>query len=182
MMKLILPALGFVAFTLIFVSCSTKGEAPPTASKLDKKRYAGVWHEIARLPHRFEKGLVAATATYGVNEDGTISVRNDGRKADGATTSIIGTAKPAKEGGDPGKLLVRFEGFPVSLFAGDYWILDIDPAYRHALVGSPNKKFLWLLSKDPTAGRADFERQIAKAKELGFDTSELYFNPQRISD
>ncbi len=164
---------------LAFVSCASNKQYPPTVSNLDEKRYAGEWHEIARLPNTFEQGLVAAKATYGVNPDGTLSVRNDGIKKDGEKTSIEGTAKPANDS-DPGKLLVRFDRFPANLFAGDYWILEVNSGYTRALVGSPDKKFLWLLSKNPGDSRQDFTQQISKAKELGFDTGKLYFNPKRV--
>lgn len=179
-MKLFFPSLTLL-LVLFYVSCSSSTPTPPTVTKLDKSRYAGEWHEIARLPNQFEKDLVAAKATYGVNPDGTISVRNDGLKSDGETTSIEGTAKPA-EAGDPGKLLVRFDRFPANLFAGDYWILDVNENYTRALVGSPDKKFLWLLSKNPADKRENFTTQISKASTLGYDTEKLYFNPKRISN
>ncbi len=169
---LLLAALGFI-------SCAPRKPGPPTVSSLDTKRYSGEWHEIARLPNTFEQSLVAAKATYGINPDGSISVENEGLKASGEATSITGTAKPVNAS-DPGKLIVRFDRFPANLFVGDYWILDVDQSYSRALVGSPDKKFLWLLSKNPTDSRKVFTRQISKAKELGYDTGALYFNPKRI--
>lgn len=178
-MRLIVFAIILLILLFLYNSCSPQTDAPPTVSSLNKSRYAGVWHEIARLPNPFEKNLVAAKATYGINSDGTISVRNDGLKDSGETTSIKGTARPA---GDPGKLLVRFDRFPANLFAGDYWILDVNGGYTRALVGSPDRKFLWLLSKNPADGRGDFNSQITKAASLGYDTGKLYFNPERITD
>lgn len=180
-MKFFLPGCTLFALIVAYTSCAPEGSTPPTVEKLDKSRYAGEWHEIARLPNQFEKKLVAAKATYRANQDGTFSVINEGLNSGGKTTSIKGAAKPA-EGGDPGKLLVRFDRFPANLFAGDYWILDVNDSYTRALVGSPDKKFLWLLSKNSADSSEDFTAQITKAKDLGFDTSALFFNPQRISN
>ena len=180
-MKFLVPTISLIILALVYNSCSPQRPTPQTVTKLDKKRYAGEWHEIARLPNSFEKDLVAAMATYGVKQDGTISVRNDGLKENGETTSIEGVAQPVEDGA-PGKLEVRFDSFPANLFTGDYWILDIDSGYRRALVGSPDRKFLWLLSKNPSAGRGDFERQIEQAERLGYDTSKLFFNPKRIGN
>ncbi len=180
-MKLLVPGIALLVLVLFYNSCSRSTSAPPTVTRLDKSRYAGVWHEIARLPNPFEKDLVAAKATYGVNPDGAISVRNEGLKSNGKTTSIQGTAKPA-EAGAPGKLLVRFDRFPANLFAGDYWILDVNDSYTRALVGSPDKKFLWLLSKNSADRSDDFTAQISKANSLGYDTEKLFFNPKRISN
>jgi apolipoprotein D and lipocalin family protein len=108
-------------------------------------------------------------------------VRNEGLKSDGTRTSITGTARqpdPRK----PGKLLVRFDKFPANFFEGDYWILETDPSYTHAVVGSPDRKFLWLLSKNPSDGRQQFSARIQKVHELGYATDELYFNPKRIAN
>jgi len=164
-----------------FVSCASPQANQLTVRKFDTAKYSGEWHEIARLPNPFQKNLVAAKAIYKANPNGTISVRNEGLKDDGTRTSIAGTARQP-EPGDTGKLLVRFDKFPANLFEGDYWILETNSSYTRALVGSPDKRFLWLLSKNPSDGRKEFPAQIQKAHELGYATSGLYFNPKRIAD
>lgn len=178
-MKFLVPGFTVLSIIVAYTSCAPAKPSPRTVTTLDKHRYAGEWHEIARLPNSFEKDLVAAKATYGVNADGTIAVRNEGLKSNGETTSINGTAKPAGTR-DPGKLVVRFDRFPANLFEGDYWILDVNDSYTRALVGSPDKKFLWLLSKNPADNRGEFTAQTRKAADLGYDTANLFFNPKRI--
>lgn len=173
--------IAVAALSACALSCAGPQANQPTVRKLDAARYSGEWHEIARLPNPFEKNLVAAKAIYQVRPDGTLSVRNEGLKDDGTPTSITGTARQP-EPRDPGKLLVRFDKFPANFFEGDYWILDTDASYTHALVGSPGKKFLWLLSKNPSDGRKEFSAQIQKAHELGYATGQLYFNPKRIDE
>lgn len=133
------------------------------------------------MPNTFERDLVAAKATYSVNPDGSLNVVNEGLRQNGETTSIEGTAKFTSLQ-EPGKLKVRFNPFPANLFAGDYWILDLNPQYTHALVGSPDRKFLWLLSKDPHDDKEDFKDFIRKARNLDFPTDPLYFNPKRLPD
>ena len=160
-------------------SCASKRNLPTTVSKLNATRYAGEWHEIARLPNTFERDLVAAKATYSVNPDGSLKVVNQGIKDNGKGTSIEGTARFVKIQ-EPGKLKVRFNRFPANLFEGDYWILDLNPQYTRALIGSPNRKFLWLLSKNPNDEKKDFEDFIKKANQVGFKTELLYSNPKRI--
>jgi len=179
-MKLLVITICLLGVGLLLNSCASSSNPPATVKALDKTRYAGEWHEIARLPNPFEKDLVAAKATYAINPDGTLGVLNEGLKDNGETSSIKGTAKPA--GNDqPGKFLVRFDEFPANLFAGDYWILDVNSSYTRALVGSPDRKFLWLLSKNPSDQTKDFSTQIAIANAAGFETAALYSNPKRIS-
>lgn len=180
-MKLSIPLICLISINSFLSSCAPEPLDPPTVSTLDKSRYAGEWHEIARLPNSFEEDLVAAKATYGVNADGTLSVRNDGLKKNGTRTSITGSAKPA-DPAEPGKLLIRFDDFPANLFAGDYWILTVNKSYTRALVGSPDRKFLWFLSKDPKDGKNDFRDQFIDATALGYQTGRMIYNPERITE
>jgi apolipoprotein D and lipocalin family protein len=179
-MKLILPVICLLGIGLLLGGCVAAGKHQPTVRTLSLSAYAGEWHEIGRLPNRFERDLVAAKAIYRPNNDGTIHVRNIGLKQDGSRTSIEGTAViPDPE--EPGKLVVRFHEFPANVFAGDYWILDVNEDYTRALIGSPDLGYLWLLSKNPSDDRLNFAPQIEKARELGYETGRIIFNPERIN-
>ena len=166
---------------LLFLSSCGKTLEQPTVSQLDSKKYAGLWHEVGRLPNRFEKDLVAATATYGVNPDGSLSVKNNGLKSNGERTEIEGNAtQPDPK--QPGKLEVRFNRFPANLFAGDYWVIGLSQDYTRAMVGSPDQKFLWFLSKREGSKKENFADFLKTAKGLGYDTSKVYWNPKRLSN
>jgi len=41
---------------------------------LDLKKYVGLWYEIARFDHPFERGLVGVTTEYTIKPDGSIEV------------------------------------------------------------------------------------------------------------
>ena len=169
-----LPALA--AFAALLASCSQSHPPLETVQDLDLNRYDGEWHEVARLPNRFEKDLVAAKATYGVALDGPLAVRNEGLKANGKMTTITGSANVVGNG----KLKVRFDPFPANLFAGDYWVLWINKPYTKAIVGSPDRKFLWLLSKDPGVIARDFTEPLELMKAQGFEVEKIFENPQRL--
>lgn len=174
MKRLLIAAIAPLIAAL--ASCSSSQAPLTTVRNLELDRYDGEWHEVARLPNRFEKDIVAAKATYGVGLEGPVSVRNKGLKANGELTSISGSATVVGEG----KLKVRFDPFPVNLFPGDYWILWIDKPYTKAIVGSPNRKFLWLLSKDPTVLASDFTEPLELIKAQGFEIDKLIENPKRL--
>lgn len=170
----------FLILPFFFIGCVNKPPLP-TVKNFAPAEYAGEWHEIARLPNFFERDLVAAKATYRLLPDGNVSVFNEGLKADGQRTEIRG--KAVAVGNTPNgeaKLKVRFDVFPASLFAGDYWILDLNDEHTRAIVGSPNRKFLWLLSKNPNSRPDDFSDGIARMKTHGFAIDELVVNPKRI--
>lgn len=61
---------------------------------------------------------------------------------------------------------------------GDYWILRLDPDYRVALVGSPDRKFLWFLARKPQIDSARRQEYLATAQAQGYDLSPLIDTPQ----
>ena len=137
---------------------------------LDLQRYSGQWHEIAHLPMFFQRECAAnITATYTPRTDGTIGVRNACDEEDGTRSVSEGTARTVA--GHPGRLEVRFApgwlGWMPMVWA-DYWVVDLDPEYRWAVVGGPDRKYLWILSRTPTMPRARFDELRARAAGRGY--------------
>ncbi|UOG73146.1 lipocalin family protein [Hymenobacter tibetensis] len=153
--------------------------ALPTVAHVDLHKYSGLWYEVARLPTRFEKGCQHVTAQYKQRPDGKVSVVNTCHK-DGLNGPVE-TAKGVARAVDStnAKLKVSFF-WP---FEGDYWILDLDHAdYRYALVGTPSRENLWLLSRTPHLPRSLRDQLVGKAHELGFPVEKLLFTPQPLTD
>ena len=170
------PLIVLTLLSSLLASCSTSHAPLETVQGFRATEYAGVWHEIARLPNPFERNVVAARATYGELDGGKLSVLNEGLKTNGEDTSIAGTATPAGEG----KYKIRFDRFPANLFAGDYWVLWVDRGYEMAVVGTPDRKFLWLLAKDRRVVKEDFAGVLEEMKQKGFATEQIYENPKRL--
>ena len=154
----------------------------PTQDWVELGRYAGRWYEIARLPNRFQDQCAGdVVATYALRPDGRVGVVNECRKKDGQTTHVEGVARRADEKGPASRLKVRFAPAVLSflpLVWGDYWILELDRDYHHALVGDPSRKYLWVLSRTPTMDAATYESLTAAAARLGFDVTRLVRTPQ----
>ncbi|MBB4131922.1 MULTISPECIES: lipocalin family protein [unclassified Xanthomonas] len=142
---------------------------------LDISRYAGQWHEIAHLPVSFQKKCRSdITARYTLRDDGLIGVHNGCRTTKGALTQADGVARPVD--GHPGQLQVRFAPDWLSwlpLVWADYWVIALDPDYQWAVVGEPDRQYLWILSRSPQMQRAQFEQLKAKATQMGYDLSPL---------
>ena len=147
------------------------GKAPlEVVPSVDLTRYAGKWYEIARLPNRFQRDCAGnTTATYTLRPGGKITVLNECRKADGRQKSAKGTARVADARGPNTKLKVTFF-WP---FSGNYWIIDLDPEYRWAVVGEPGRDYLWILSREPQLDAALYQQIVERAKQRGFDTGKL---------
>ena len=136
-------------FAVVLNSCKTTETMidKTVVKELDINRYLGTWYEIARFDHSFERGLEGVTATYSLREDGKIKVVNSGYKGSlkGEYSEAIGKAKIPNPQTDPAKLKVSF----FWIFYGDYFVLELDPDYQWALIGSNSDKYLWILSRTP---------------------------------
>jgi apolipoprotein D and lipocalin family protein len=155
-----------LALTVFLTSCASL-PPPATAPSVDLARYAGTWHEIASFPNWFQRGCAGTKATYTPLPDGRLRVLNTCERG-GRATSIEGTARVVP-GSNNSKLKVRFF-WP---FEGDYWILHLDPSYRWAAVGTPNRKFLWILARTPQLDPTVLASLRTRLAAQGYDISRL---------
>ena len=144
---------------------------------VDLQRYAGSWHEVARFPNKFQAKCLAETvATYELLPNGQIQVVNTCRVADGKTIRAEGRARLADKAGPTSRLKVRFAPAFLSwlpMVWGDYWVLDLTDDYGAALVGTPDRKYLWVLSRTPELADSTWQRLVATAAGQGFDVARL---------
>lgn len=148
------------------------GSPNAPVAEVDLARYAGTWHEIARLPMFFQRKCARdTTATYTAREGG-ITVTNRCRKADGDMMESVGIARTTETAG--GALEVSFLPGWLAWVPGtwgDYWIIDLDPDYRWAVVGGPSRGALWVLSREPSMDAALRDRIKQRAEARGYDLS-----------
>lgn len=173
---------GATALVLGLMACvHSKPDRPlRTAKAVDIQRYAGHWHEQFRLPNSFQKDGAKAEAEYSLLPDGKVRVVNTETRPDGKKNIATGTAI-AVPGSNNSRLRVKFDGLASLVPAaesGNYWIIQVEPDYSAALVGTPDRKFLWMLSRKDPVSPALRDRYVSTAKELGFDTSRLLFRGQ----
>ena len=151
-------------------ACVGAPEGVTPVSGFDAERYLGVWHEIHRLDHSFERGLTDVTATYALRDDGRLSVVNRGWDPDEcAFDSVQGVAR-FLDGPDTASLAVSFFG----PFEGGYHVFALDrEGYQWAAVSGPTRDYLWILARSPDLDPAVDAALRARAADLGFDVSAL---------
>jgi len=161
--------LGFATLSAIPAS---PAERPPlkTVPFVDLDRYLGRWYETASYPAWFQRNCTAVTAEYSLREDGMISVINSCRKntLDGKPKQVVGRAKVVDTATNA-KLKVSFF-WP---FWGSYWIIELDPEYQWAVVGVPNRKYLWILSRSPQMGDETYKAILSRLPSHGYDPNRL---------
>lgn len=150
-----------------------------TVASVDLQRYLGTWYEIATIPARFQRNCVGVTATYTARPDGTIGVVNRCRKftLDGHEKSVRGKAWVVDKESNA-KLKVRFF-WP---FSGDYWIIELDPDYQYAVVGHPDRKYLWILSRGPQMDDSLYAQLLERITAEGYDAKRLVKTLQPVAE
>lgn len=166
-----LVSLYFLMLTSIAMSQTLK-----TVPYVDLKKYAGKWYEIASLPQRFQKGCNCTTAEYTLTDKDFVKVENRCNKdsVNGKKSYIKGKAFVVENSGNA-KLKVQFF-WP---FRGKYWIIDLAEDYSYAVVGHPNRKYLWILSRTPKINETTYQQIISRIKENGFDISKIELTKQQ---
>ena len=155
-------------------------QEPRTVQSVDLKKYIGIWYEIAKIPNSFQKKCECnTTATYSLRDDGRIDVLNRCTGHDGTVQEAKGIARVADTVTNS-KLEVSFVRLlGLQLFWGDYWIIGLDDNYRYAIVGSPTRKYGWILSRTPALPEADQKRIFEILKVQGYDPALFIFTDQK---
>jgi len=144
-----------------------EGVTPVGSFQLD--RYLGTWYEVARLDHRFERGLSNVTANYGLNDDGSVKVVNRGTViSSGKLKEATGKARFVKSPSEA-HLKVSFFG----PFYGAYIVFELADDYTHAIVSGPSRKYLWILARSPELPDTIYQQLVEKARELDFPVDDL---------
>ena len=156
-------------------ACSTPRtpEGIKPVSGFDVERYLGHWHEIARIEHSFERGLIQTSATYSRNDDGTLRVVNRGydplskkwKEAEGTARFV----------GDPTHAALKVSFF--GPFYVGYNVVALDENYQWAMVVGSSKDYLWILSRTPTLPWHVREHLIERARTMGLDVTKILWMP-----
>ena len=166
-MKLLM-VIAFSFFTL-----TAFAKPLPTVDYVDVPRYTGKWYAISSLPQFFTRNCKAQTAEYEVINPQTISVLNTCLKEKGQETikgqAVVSNASTNAE------LIVTFDSFFTRLFRvkGDYNIIKLDKDYQYVMVGSSNRKSLWIMSRQPNMPEAVYRDYVEYAKTLNFPVDHL---------
>jgi apolipoprotein D and lipocalin family protein len=149
---------------------------------VDYARYAGQWYEIARLPNASQQTCASdVTVRYISRSDGFLTVIHLCREANSRWHEARGVARRASHQGPNSRLQVRFALAFLSFLPfgwGDYHIIAMADDYRYALVGTPDRRYLWILSRTPQMDEASYQQLVAKAHEQGFEVTRLQRTPQ----
>ena len=143
----------------------------PFPKDFDPTRYLGRWYEVARLPNPAQPAESLAAAEYSAGEnEGEVIVKNSAYTAEGKLISAI-KGKAQLLPSDPPRLAVSFG--PIVPKEPNYFVIHVDGEYQHAVVGTPDRKSLWILTRKVPIAERTRESLFDIAKEAGFDTQKI---------
>lgn len=152
----------------VFAKTPPDGVTP--VQNFDSQRYLGLWYELARTDNRFEAGLESVTAEYRLRDDGRIQVINRGYDPENNRWKTSKAVARTFGSSDLGQLKVTFF-WP---FSAGYYVFALDHEnYQYALVSGDHHGYLWILARQPQLPDSTLHNLLQKAREAGFDTSEL---------
>jgi len=161
---------------------SAQERAVTPVPQLDLARYAGTWYEVARLPNKYQKSCAhSVVVRYSLRDDGRMDVLNQCVRADGTMSSVQGIARRAGDDLPASQLKVRFAPAFLSFLPmvwADYWVIDLAPDYSHAVVGGPDRKYLWILSRTPGVPDSTYRGIVARVAGQ-YDVSGLVRTEQK---
>ena len=162
----------YIASAVLMAACTGLPSGTTAVTGFELERYLGTWYEIARLDHRFERGLTNVTANYALRDDGGVEVVNRGFDSESGEWEQASGKAYFVDTPDVGRLKVSFFG----PFYGAYNIVELDhDDYRYSLVVGPNRSYLWILARSPDLPESVVEKLVDTARALDFPVDELIY-------
>jgi apolipoprotein D and lipocalin family protein len=165
-----------LGLALALLTAANAASVPPQPAKpVDLTRYAGRWYEVARLPNHIQDGCALGSIDWDRAPDGgafaiTQKCRMDTAEAREKTWHATGRIMDA-----PNNTKIHLSFF-AGLISQDYWVLDRGDDYSWCILSTPSPKYLWILSRHPVVSAAQKAAMVARAHDMGFDTSRLIFD------
>lgn len=168
------------AFCLISVAACTFAMKAPllkTVPHVDLQRYAGDWHVFAHIPYSLEKGKVGTLDRYVLRPDGKMDniflFRRGSLEAPLEQWKGVAWVHNRETNAE---WRVQF----IWPFRLPYLVIDLDPDYQWSVVGYPNRKLAWVLTRKPTLDEPTYQAILKRMTAQGYDASRLVKVPQRL--
>lgn len=136
---------------------------------------AGVWYEIGRYPHWYEKGAYNVSAEY-IPQNGYIEVINRCEKPK-KEIEVKSKAYIVPDSGNA-KLKMQFRG----LLKNNFWIIDFDENYQWMVISNPQQTILWILYRQPLISNDELRPIVYRLVNHGFDLAKVHWTKQEIKE
>lgn len=173
---LILVVIAVFAVIGILANRSASGNPLATVPYVDLDRFMGDWYVIANIPTFLETGAYNAIESYRLDDDGTIDTvftfRQGGFDGKLKRYNPRGFVKNPETNAEWGMQFV----WPIK---ADYRVIYLDADYRTTVIGRNRRDYVWVMAREPSIDREEFDSIVRLIEDVGYDTSKLKMVPQQ---
>lgn len=155
--------------------CSDKAPMPVVES-VDLNRFMGSWYVIAHIPTFVEKRAHNAVETYRQRDDTTIETVFTFNKGAPDGPKKVYTATGFVQDRETSALWKMQFIWPIK---AEYRIVYLADDYSLTMIGRSKRDYLWIMAREPTIAGEAYDRMVALAEALGYDTRQIRRVPQR---
>ena len=153
----------------IILLCSFTSISNKPVNRVDLNRFAGKWYSLYSIPTIFDKGSRQTTTSYTLNSDGYFNVLTCYKKGDEPEVHTFKSKLFPVDGTNNSQMKAQFI-WPCKV---DYWVIEMAPDYSYVVVGHPDRKFLFIMSRKPSIDPKLYADIVARCKAMGYDTDKL---------
>jgi apolipoprotein D and lipocalin family protein len=165
-----LQMLCLLVTAFAIAGCKTAPVQDDAASApVDLDRFMGKWHVIAHVPYFGERGHVASSFTYTLQDDGDIAVRYEYREGFGEQLQARDARASVEEGSD-NRLWTMWL---LHVVPAKLRILEVAPDYSWALVEYPGRDLAWVYARNPVMDEAQYRELEGRIRGYGINTDKL---------
>jgi len=178
-----LPRLALALLGSALLGGCATADFPPLEAmdrEIELQRFMGDWYVIGfipiDLPFFSEADAHNAVESYELAGDGIIETTYTFREGsfDGPERQLTPKGWVHDE-----KTHAEWRMQFVWPFRAAYLIVHVDPDYRNTIIGVPDRKYLWIMSRQPEIPSTEYDRLLRIAGGLGYDTASVQRVPQR---
>lgn len=162
-MKTLCTLLAFI----ILSAFSTAVNRP--VEKVDLNKYSGKWYSLSSIPTFFDKGSRETTTTYNWDAKGYYDVLTTYKKGDDQDVHTYKSKLFQVEGSNNSQMKAQF----IWPYKVDYWIIELADDYSYVVVGHPDHKFLFIMSRKPSMDKKLYDEIVARCKAKGYAVEKL---------
>ena len=149
---------------------SGKMEKLKTVEYVDIERFMGDWYVISNIPTFIEKRATNAVENYRLNNNREIETTfsfyqdspNGKRKEYNPKGYVYNTETNAE-------WRMQF----IWPFKMPFLIIDLDTNYSYTVIGVPNRKYVWIMSRKSSLDSKTYNMIIDKLKDVGYDVKQI---------
>ncbi len=147
------------------------GTSPfPTAQRVDIQRMNGTWYVVAEFPNDLERYCFGTTVSYAARSDGDMDLLRRCNKGslDGPIDEAYGRIR-VYDAIHRSKLGLSY----IRPIWAPYWIIEVGADYDYAVIGTPKRDRLWILSRTQSMDAREYADAISRLRSNGFDIAKL---------